>query len=329
MLGVASLASASSLPGLLPDDVLPSEVSGILITEQASGRILLMNETMDWADPAAVRWIWDPATADGLTAQQRQWFGNPTEAKPVRGGEQLLITASGGGLALVDFPSGRVAFAAHVGGNPHSAALLPGGGIVVASSNGDRVTLYLPEASNNPIQTTTLVDAHGLEWDEERHCLWALGGKTMAQYGYDPEADNPELILQQSFDLPVTPESQQYPRHGGHDLVPIPGEDAYFVTDMDHLWRFDPETLAFDPLEQRHLMPGSNSISQLGPGGEIIVLQETESWWATGPRTLDDEQVWHLPDARIYKARWWPAAVPEPTSAAVLGLGALALTRRR
>lgn len=296
--------SRTSVPGF---GAIPLDAPAILICEQASGRVVLMDSATDWADPSAELWAWDPHADPTLTDEQRGWFSNPSEAKPARAGTRVLVTASGGGLALVDVFTGHAVFVAYAGGNPHSAALLPDGRIVTVSSTGERVSLFDPSAGSEPVQTLPLVDAHGVVWDVGRQCVWALSGKTIAQYGYTPGEADPELALIQTINLPLTPEAQQHPRHGGHDLTRIPGEDAYFVSDMDHLWRFDPSDGLFTPLPQRHAMAHAKSISQLGEAGPIIVLQATENWWAEGPVALDGSQRWTLPGGRIYKARWWSA----------------------
>jgi len=285
------------------------ESADILICEQASNRIMLMDSTVDWASEEAVIWSWSPKDDPSLAAEQKGWFRNLDEAKPVRNGTQIVVTASGGGAALIDFESARAIAAIHLGGSPHSAERLPDGRIVVASSNGDSVSLWDP-LSNEVIQKVDLIDTHGLEWDRTREALWALGGKQLVRYDYDLESSRLQPAL--TIDLPVTEASKQYPRHGGHDLTRIPGEDAYFVSDMDHLWRFDCSKGILEPLPERHEMKKVKSISQLGSDGPVLVLQATQNWHATGPRTLDEAKIWHLPKARIYKARWWVPNEAQP-----------------
>lgn len=266
---------------------------------------MLMDSTMDWAEAEAVIWSWEPENDPFIKEDQKAWFRNLDDAKPVLDGIQIVVTASGGGAALIDFKSARAIAAVYVGGNPHSADMLPDGRIVVASSNGDSVSLW-DTSSNEIIQKLELLDAHGLEWDRSRQALWALGGKQLKRYDYDPETARLKAAF--AIDLPVTETSKHYPRHGGHDLTRIPGQDAHFISDMDHLWRFDCPEETFKPLAERHEMKMVKSISQLGRDGPVIVLQATELWYATGPRTLDESTIWHLPETRIYKARWW---IPE------------------
>jgi hypothetical protein len=290
--------------GKQPEPAKDQAKSSILICEQASNRIMLMDSEVDWKSPDAVIWSWSPKLDPMVDDHQHSWFRSLDDAKPVRHGQQVVVTASGGGAALIDFESGRAVATVNIGGSPHSAELLPDGRVVVASSNGDKLSLWDP-GSGQILQTTELGDAHGVEWDQTRKCLWALGGKQLICFAYQADSGTPRLEPKLVLDLPVTEASKHHLRHGGHDLTPIPGEDAYFVTDMDHLWRFDCKNETFTPLAQGHGTAKVKSISQLGKGGPILVLQATEKWYAAGPRTVDGLRKWALPEARIYKARWW------------------------
>ena len=288
----------------VPEQVKDKEKTTILICEQASGRIMLMDSEIDWASPDAVVWSWSAKNDPTLNDEQRSWFRNLDEAKPVLNGRQIVVTASGGGAALIDFESARAIAKINIGGSPHSADRLPDGRIVVASSSGDKLSLWDPE-SGQILQTVELVDAHGVEWDQSRQCLWALSGKQLTRYEYQADSKNSRLERKLVLDLPVTEASKHHARHGGHDLTRIPGEDAYFVSDMDHLWRFDCKSESFTPLGKRHEMAKVKSISQLKKDGPILVLKADEKWYSTGPRTIDESVIWKLPKARIYKARWW------------------------
>ena len=274
----------------------------ILVCEQATASVLLMDADQDWALPEAVIWSWHPLKDPTLTDEQRGWFSNLTDAKPIRAGQKIVVCASGGGAAIVDKQTSRAVAVIYVGANPHSVEVLPDGRIIIASSHGDKLSLW-DVNRGEIIQAVDLIDAHGVAWDTKRRCLWALGGKQLKRYHYDKGAGR--LLEQSVIDLPVTQASKQYPRHGGHDLTKVPGQDAYFVSDMDHLWRFDRYTKSFAPLPQRHAMKLVKSISQSGEDGPILVLQATDRWHASGPRLIDDSKVWNMPGARIYKARWW------------------------
>src|SRR5436190_19429983 len=80
-------------------------------------------------------WGWKAKEASELPELVRKQFESTDECKPVAGG-RVLVTSSGGGVALVDRGSGRATFWASVV-NAHSAELLPAGKVVVASSTGE------------------------------------------------------------------------------------------------------------------------------------------------------------------------------------------------
>ncbi len=79
-------------------------------------------------------WRWRPEEDAGLPAYLRDPAAWATsDCKPVRGGRQILITSSLSGIALVGRETKRTSFYA-TGENAHSADLLPGNRIAVATS---------------------------------------------------------------------------------------------------------------------------------------------------------------------------------------------------
>ncbi len=65
----------------------------ILICEQASNRIMLMDSEADWEFPDAVIWSWSPKLDPKVDDHQRSWFRSLDDAKPVRHGQQVVVTA--------------------------------------------------------------------------------------------------------------------------------------------------------------------------------------------------------------------------------------------
>ena len=85
---------------------------------------------------------WTADADEAIAPQHKKWFNNTDEVKPVNGTSQLLVTASLGGVAIIDIAKNKASFYAHDSGNLHSAALLPDGNIVAAASNGKHICLF-------------------------------------------------------------------------------------------------------------------------------------------------------------------------------------------
>ena len=87
-------------------------------------------------------WSWDPYTAC-VPAAQQGWFVNPSEVKPVFNRRYILMTASGGAVALIRLSDHKLMFYANCGQNPHSAEVLPDGNIVTAESKSGEINTFV------------------------------------------------------------------------------------------------------------------------------------------------------------------------------------------
>jgi len=285
----------------------------IVAAEQSVHRIVILDTQIPWENPQAILWEWSAASDPKVDPEHHAWFHNPSEVKPLNGGRSVMITASGGAVAVIDIASRSVQYYGFAGGNPHSVDMLPGGYIVSTSSNGDMVSLFtenLYEKRNSLLQDRVdyeLSDGHGLFWDNHRSVLWALGGKPLKIFVFDP-GNGSSAVLTENGEilLPVTPESSYYERHGGHDLSPVPCSNRVYISDMDHLWEFDLDTHEFFPFLGMHEAPLVKSISRIAKAGPILIVMADESWWTDTVIQLEPEKTYTLPGARFYKARWWP-----------------------
>ena len=69
-------------------------------------------------------WSWDLIRLVFLLPN-RVWFVNPSEVKPVFNRRYILMTASGGAVALIRLSDHKLMFYANCGQNPHSARYYP------------------------------------------------------------------------------------------------------------------------------------------------------------------------------------------------------------
>jgi len=238
-------------------------------------------------------WSWRAAERPELPEEFRKKFGSTDECKPVDGGRKILISSSGGAVALVERASGKVLFYAAVP-NAHSAELVPGKRVVAASSykeGGNRLLLYDLDVSDKPLASDEFYGAHGAVWDEERQLLWALGGNELRSY----------RVVQ---DRLVTTMNRALPNEDGHDLRPVPGTSALLVTTGQHVWLFDRDRLTFRTHPRIGDLAKVKSVDLDLASGAMAYLQGEESWWAQRIQFLGLNRTVEFPGSKLYKARW-------------------------
>jgi Family of unknown function (DUF6528) len=244
-------------------------------------------------------WSWRARDCPNLPKELRDAFGTTDECKPVENGEKILITSSGGGVALVERASGRVSFATFVG-NAHSAEMLSRGRMVVAASTharGNRLAVFDLAQPAESVCMVELPAAHGVVWDEKRQTLWALGHDELNGYRLANWAGaQPRLHLDSSYPLPDP---------SGHDLQPAPHSDFLVLTTGSHVYVFDRERRAFFP----HMVWGNKAgvkCVSIHPRTRLTALIQADDrhWWSDTVQWLDFESALKLPGQRLYKARW-------------------------
>ena len=256
-------------------------------------------------------WSWDPYTACVPSAHQ-DWFINPSEVKPVFNKRYILMTASGGAVALIRLSDHKLMFYANCGQNPHSAEILPDGNIVTAESKSGEINTFVVDTVKvlgMKANTLKLGNAHNVVWDRKKECIYATatiqaGVTALFRMKYNGDRNNPQLTNQTriyTFDK----------ESGGHDLFPVYGEeDKLWLTAASAVYKFDltgvtdatTNDSAEPTCEKVYSIADIKSICN-GPDG-ILMLKPTEEWWAEGLVNEKGEELFKMDGAKIYKGRW-------------------------
>ena len=260
--------------------------------------ILGMRTSREGQMPEKV-WSWHGETCAALPPDRRCLFGTTDDCKPVDGGESILITSSGNGVALVERTTGNILFHAVVP-NAHSADILPLGRIAVASSvmgSGNRLLVFDINRPDAPFYSDKLPSAHGVVWDEKRGCVWALGFSELRKYRLkDWESAFPALVCSATYALPD---------EGGHDLLALPGTSALIITSHSCVTCFDRDTGTFTPWPPLANVAHVKGLAIHPENGQIAFVQaEGRDWWAERIHFLNPENLIHVSGEHFYKVRW-------------------------
>lgn len=263
----------------------------IILTEQSQNRIALAD-----ADEDKIIWEWKPGQSN-VQPEHVKWFNAPDDAKPVYGNEYILMTASGGAVALIRIADKKAVFYAYAGGNPHSAELFPDGNIVCASSTGNFLTLFKVDSNvvGEKVKKTTLPVAfgHNVVWDKKQQLLWTAAMDHMKSFRYNFNCDAPGLTLVDSLTIPGTE---------AHDLFPDYGTSMLWLTNISDVYRFDVNSKTVSNTD----LPRDNikSVSSGPSGYPVIVSQPKVEWWTDEVIDAKGKSVFKMAGLKIYKARW-------------------------
>jgi hypothetical protein len=259
--------------------------------------------TLDLSDKALSAppktWSWKGKECSTLPEMHRGLFGSTDDAKPMDGKDQILISSSASGVALVEKNTKQALFYANVK-NAHSVEMLPGNRIVVAASTnaqGNRLVLFDVSQSDKPLWHDELYSAHGVVWDAHRQILWALGYDQLRAYHLaDWDSVTPKLTRVATY---VLPDEQ------GHDLQAVPKDNNLLITTHSHVYLFDRERFMFTLHPQLKDKERVKSVSIHPKTGQLAYTQaEGQNWWTEHIHFLNPSQTVSLPGERIYKVRW-------------------------
>ncbi|MGN7784974.1 DUF6528 family protein [Niabella sp. 22666] len=259
-------------------------------------QVVMVDSWKSTPGKAHITWTWKVGDAIGLPDAYRKIMVPLDECKPVQGGKQLLVTSSGGGVALIEVASKKILFYAH---SPmaHSAEMLPGGKIAVALSThamGNSVELYDSKKSGQRLFRDSLYSGHGVIWNEKLQRLFALGFSKLRSYRLvDWNSSKPLLVLEKSWKLPD---------EGGHDLSAV-DDNTMIVSTHHNVFNFDIKKqgfTVFEPLAGKHDIKAANynKVNQ-----RLVYTQAEQSWWTFNIYTVNPNQIIHIPDIKLYKVR--------------------------
>lgn len=247
-------------------------------------------------------WEWTPYDAKTLPKEYKEkYFKKIDECKPAKNGNEIMITASTGGVAIIDKVSKDVVFYSFVA-NAHSIEELPNNRIAVAGSNhknGNCVSIFNKNTSGEkPIYKSKLFAGHGLVWDKNRQLLYALGGNELIAYELlDWNSEFPRIKIKKQWDLPDI---------GGHDLVNYSSE-ALLITTNNNVWIFDKSLENFEIFKLLGNQKFIKGLSILkGENARIAFVQAEEAkWWSHNINLTNPDKRITKSFMNLYKVRWW------------------------
>ncbi|MGV3509104.1 MAG: DUF6528 family protein [Sphingobacteriaceae bacterium] len=227
-----------------PPVTTPCTNCPVVATNQSENTVEVYDPSVaDWNTAAAKIWSWKPTVALGYSTAEIGKWSNVSDAKlrntTIWPGttQVVLTTASGGLISIVSYPAGENKWAMNVGGNPHSAELLPNGNIATASSTGGYVRIYASSqgSTNNTYAHFNLPDAHGVLWDPANSLLWALGKELLCAFTIGGTDANPTITEVVSRRTAIT--------GIGHDLSPYYGDlNKLWITSSNDVWIYNKAT---------------------------------------------------------------------------------------
>ena len=232
---------------------------GYAIASDANGRGAVVFKATESGD-AEVVWRW--RCGDDPNFQGANAIVYTSDVK-VRDGGRTLLVVGATDWAVVDGDSGVCQRSGSCGDNGHGIDLLPDGCLVKADYSSQTEGALRLIAPNGAVKTVASVPfCHGVEWDEARGCLWAVGFSNLYRYSYDSASQTLSLVSTHALGA-----------NGGHMLELCPEDGCVYLTDWSNVKRFDPATGSMTTL---YSLSNSKSVSHSDELGDLVEMP-TES----------------------------------------------------
>lgn len=162
----------------------------------------------------------------------------------------VIVTTGSNRAAIISYPEGKVIWETdNPGNNPHSMEILPSGNVIVANSTGGTLRFFRTSALlSNDTETAReyteylLEGAHGVLWDPEYECVWALGDYELVCFLLSGSGENQRMTKLNGSGAKL-PAGKQ----GGHDLsADFTSKQHLYLTVNSTVFRFDKETNTLD-----------------------------------------------------------------------------------
>lgn len=212
----------------------------VLVSDYATKRIIVYD--LDLVDEdgnldGAEVWVLKNAYSASVKYREDTVFGD------------VILHTADYNATIVDYETKKTVWVAPgiAGWGVHSIEILPSGNIVTAGATDGIVRLFNSANGVNKgdkVQYTDyggLAGAHGVLWDPEYECLWALGAHELVAYEVLDNGDGTESLRRISGMGGPLPNGN----HGGHDLSADFSDSRYLWITSNRVLRFDKEEGTF------------------------------------------------------------------------------------
>jgi hypothetical protein len=266
-----------------------------LVLVCGDSKVLIVDFSNQKDTMPSIIWSWDANNATDLAPEYRmKKFNSIDDCKAIKDGKEILVSSSSGAIAILNKKDKKVLFYTEVP-NAHSIELLPDDKIVAAASTaekGNRLMVFDINSPEKLLFSDSLYSAHGVEWDDKRNSLFALGYDVLREYK-----------IKENFKLELF-EEWKIPGISGHDLQMTPDGNNLFITEHTGAWIFNIENEKFNKIDNFPDAENIKSISQNNSGQFVFTVPE-ESWWTYHVSFHNPTANLSFPDIHVYKARWF------------------------